>query len=775
MNTAVAAHVEAVFRQAVALHRQSRVAEAYALYEQTLRLEPGHFHALHLLGIIALQSDRADHAAELFRRALVIDPSNVAAHVNLGSALHGRQRYDDAIASYDEAIALMPECAEAFHNRGNALRELQRYHAAIESYDKAVALKPDYMEAYLNRGLSFSALERREAAIESYDKAISVRPDCSDPHFNRANELRALGLRETAIESYDRAISLQPGFADAHLNRGATLVELHRHTLALASFDRAIGLQPGYAQAHFNRAGALQHLRRYPAAVASYDTAIALRPSDAEAYANRGRALRELKYYEAAIASYDHALALTGDSAALHAVRRHLKMQVCDWVDLESDIERIAAGVQRRTGAPNPFYVLTLSDSGALQKAAAEQWVREESPAQNPPAADSSHRQGDRIHIGYFSADFHDHATSYLIARLFELHDRSRFRVTAFSFGPDSRGVMRPRLEAACDEFIDVRDRSDAEVAQQARDMKVDIAVDLKGFTQDHRAGIFARRAAPVQVNYLGYPGTMGAPYMDYLVADKVLVPAESRSCYAEKVIHLPDTYQVNDSKREIADRVFTRAELGLPAAGFVFCCFNNSYKILPTTFDRWMQILLRVPGSVLWLLGDNPGAANNLRREANLRGVDARRLVFADRIDLPHHLARHRAADLFLDTLPCNAHTTASDALWAGLPVLTCVGETFAARVGASLVTAIGLPELIVSNLDDYENLAVSLATHPGPLVDIRRRLVGNRLTAPLFNTPLFAQHIEAAFTAIHERHLANLPPEHIEIGRTLMPSERS
>ena len=766
MNTAVAADVEAVFRQAVALHRQSRVAEANALYEQTLRLEPRHSHALHLLGIIALQNNQADHAAELFRRALLIDPSSVAAHVNLGSALHERQRYDDAIASYDKAIDLMPDCAEAFHNRGNALRELKRYDAAIDSYDRAVTLKPDFMEAYLNRGLAMSALERREAAIASYEKAISVRPDCADPYFNRGNELRALGQHEASIDSYDRAISLRPGFADAHLNRGGALVELHRYAAALEGFDHAIALQPGYAQAHFNRAGALQHLRRYEAAVASYDTAIALRPSDAEAYANRGRALRELKHYAAAIASYDHAVALEADSAALHAVRRHIKMQVCDWAGLESDIDRIAAGVHGGAGAPNPFYLLTLCDSATLQKAAAETWVRQEYPPRILPAAASNRGRRERIHIGYFSADFHDHATSYLIAQLFELHDRSRFRVTAFSFGHDSRGVMRPRLEAACDAFIDARHRSDAEVAQRARDMEVDIAVDLKGFTQDHRTGIFARRAAPVQVNYLGYPGTMGAPYMDYLVADTVLVPAEGRSCYAEKIINLPDTYQVNDSKREIADRVFTRAELGLPAAGCVFCCFNNSYKILPFIFDRWMRILLRVPGSVLWLLGDNPSAAKNLRREAAMRGVDARRLVFAERIDLPHHLARHRAADLFLDTLPCNAHTTASDALWAGLPVLSCVGESFAARVGASLLTAIGLPELIVSNLDHYEDLAVSLATHPGQLADIRQRLEGDRLTAPLFNTPLFTRHIEAAFAEIHERHHSGLPPDHVFVA---------
>jgi protein O-GlcNAc transferase len=763
MNTAGAAHVEAVFQQALTLHRQSRVREAHALYEQTLRLEPRHFHALHLLGIIALQDNHAELAIEFFARAIVIDPSSVAAHVNHGAAQHERRRFGDAIASYDRAIALKPDCAEAFHNRGNALRELKHYAAAVDSYGRAVALKADYMEAYLNRGLALSALDQRDAAIASYDKAISIRPDCADPYYNRGNELHTQGSHEAAVDSYDRAIALQPGFAAAHLNRGAALVELRRYAAALAAFDKAVSLRTDYAQAHFNRGGVFQHLRQYAAAVASYDTVIAIQPNDAQSHANRGRALRELKRYDAAIASYDKAVSLETDSTALHAVRRHIKMQVCDWTDYEADVGKITAGVRGGRGAPNPFYVATLCDSAALQKAAAENWVREECPARAPPTDVRDHGRSRRIHLGYFSADFHDHATAYLIAQLFELHDRSRFKVTGFSFGPDSQGAMRRRLKAGCDEFLDVSLRSDAEIALLAREMHVDIAVDLKGFTQDHRAGIFARRAAPLQVNYLGYPGTMGASYVDYLIADRMLVPAENQSHYTERIIHLPHSYQVNDAGRKIADKVFTRTELGLPAGAFVFCCFNNSYKILPFLFDRWMRILLRVPESVLWLLGDNPVAVNNLRREASARQVDPQRLIFADRMDLPDHLARHRAADLFIDTLPCNAHTTASDALWAGLPVLTCPGETLAARVAASLLAAIGLPDLIAPTLDQYEEFAVYLAAHPGQLGDLRRRLDENRLTAPLFDTPRFARHIEAAFAEIYERRHAGLPPDHV------------
>ena len=298
-----------------------------------------------------------------------------------------------------------------------------------------------------------------------------------------------------------------------------------------------------------------------------------------------------------------------------------------------------------------------------------------------------------------------------------------------------------------------------------SRDLGIDIAIDLKGFTQDNRMGIFAERCARVQINYLGYPGTLAAPYFDYIVADKTLIPHESQQYYTEKIIYLPHSYQVNDSKRKISNRVFTRQQLGLPKSGFVFCCFNNNYKILPETFDVWMRLLKTVNGSVLWLFEDNPTAAKNLRKEATNRGVDPARLVFAPRMELEDHLARHRVADLFIDTLPCNAHTTASDALWAGLPVLTQMGQSFAARVAASLLNAMDLPELITKTQGEYEARAIELANNPLRLTEIKKKLERNRETSPLFNGQLFARHIEAAYTEIHRRHLSGKKPDHINV----------
>jgi predicted O-linked N-acetylglucosamine transferase (SPINDLY family) len=404
----------------------------------------------------------------------------------------------------------------------------------------------------------------------------------------------------------------------------------------------------------------------------------------------------------------------------------------------------------------------------SLQRKAAEIWASDNYPANFVLGSIPKRTRREKIRLGYFSADFHNHATSYLMAELFEYHDKDRFELVALSFGPDLQDQMQQRISAAFDKFIDVRKQSDKDVALLSRNLGIDIAIDLKGFTQDSRVGIFAFEAAPIQVNYLGYPGTMGASYFDYLVADKTLIPEGSQIHYSEKIVYLPNSYQVNDTQRRIADKVFAREELDLPDSGFVFCCFNNNYKITPHTFESWMRILRRVDGSVLWLLEDNPTASTNLRKEAQRRDVNPNRLVFAKRIPLPEHLARHCAADLFVDTLPCNAHTTASDALWAGLPVLTCMGEAFASRVAASLLNAIGLPELITSRQEDYEALAVELATNPERLKSVKAKLEQNRLTTPLFDTKLFTRHIEDAYTQMIERYRADLAPGHVYVGIT-------
>jgi predicted O-linked N-acetylglucosamine transferase (SPINDLY family) len=363
-----------------------------------------------------------------------------------------------------------------------------------------------------------------------------------------------------------------------------------------------------------------------------------------------------------------------------------------------------------------------------------------------------------KIRLGYYSADFYNHATCILMAELFEKHDRSKFELFAFSFGPDIKDHMRTRVEAAFDQFIDVSTMSDKEIAEFSRMLGIDIAIDLKGSTKDHRFGIFSYRAAPVQVSYLGYPGTMGAEYIDYLIADKTLIPEESQKFYTEKIAYMPHSYQVNDRSRVISDSVFTKQEVGLPEEGFVFACFNSNYKITPDVFDVWVRILKSVEGSVLWLFEDNETAATNLRKEAQKRGLAPERLVFAPKMEISEHLARHKLADLFIDTLPCNAHTTASDALWAGLPVLTCMGESFASRVAASLLNAIEMPELITSSLTEYEELAVALGKDPQRIQALKQKLERNKLTTPLFDSSLFTSSFEDVLKQLFSKNITNI-----------------
>ena len=547
----------------------------------------------------------------------------------------------------------------------------------------------------------------------------------------------------------------------AHSQRGVTLGALRQFDAALASHDRALTLDSKRAEAHFDQGVTLAAMKRLSDAIACFEQALQLGRRDAATYRYLGSVLQELNDLPAALVNYGNALNVDPRMRFLRGEYRHACMQLNVWQNFESDVDGIADDVGRDEPATPPFVLLSLLDAPALQRRAAEIYVRELSPkVPLPPLA--PHPRHEKIRIGYFSADLRNHAVAMLAAELFELHDRSRFELTAFALGPDTRDELRSRVEGAFERFLPVDHLSDREVAALAREHQIDIAIDLGGYTRDSRSGIFALRAAPIQVSYLGYLGTMGAPFIDYLLADPVLIPPESRAHYSEKIAYLP-SYQVNDSKRPLPQRTFSRAELGLPPEGFVFCCFNNTYKITPDTFESWMRILAAVPHSLLWLLGSSEPAERTLRREAELRGIDPKRLCFGRPLPFADYLARYRTADLFLDTLPYNAGTTASDALWVGLPVLTLPGQGLQARMAASLLTAVGLPELIATDRQHYERLAVALATDPVRLAALKRSLEDNRHRCTLFNTTAFTRSLESLLQQMYDRHLAGLPPDHL------------
>lgn len=748
-----------------ALQLIERFEAAVDSYERALQLKPDDLEAHVNRGNALRKLKRFSTALDSYESALKIDPGDAALHTSRGVALVGLNRHDEALNSYDRALQLKPEYADAYLNRGNAECKLKRFERAIDSYERGLKLKPDDALAYMNRGLALAALTRFKDAVASYDFALKLRPDYPEAYNSRGIALHDIKRFEAALDSYERAIELKPNYADAYNNRGVTLQALNRFDAALESYEHALKFDPTYAEAYLNRGNVLRELNRPEDALESFAHSLRLNRDYAEAYSNRGQLLMELKRLEPALESYESAQTANPDVDWLSGSLIHAEMSLCSWRAVESQLIELATKIEAGRRATPPFPVLGLIDSLSLQRRAAETWIREMFPQRDDLPLIGARSRRPRIRLGYYSSDFYQHATTHLIAELFERHDKDRFELVAFSFGRNAPDDITKRVAAAFDKFLDVRAKSDKEIALISRELEIDVAVDLKGHTRDARAGIFAYRAAPVQVNYLGYPGTMGAPYVDYIIADRALIPEESLHGYSEKICYLPNSYQVNDRLRQSDANTPSREELDLPANGFVFCCFNSSYKITRSTFDVWMRILKRVEGSVLWLLSDNETASSNLRSEAVARGLNPQRLIFASRVPIQQHLSRHRAADLFLDTSPCNAHTTASDALWTGLPVVTYVGESFSARVAASLLTAIGLPELISRTPEQYEELAVGLASVPTRLAEIRQKLLRNRLTAPLFDTSLYTKYLEEAYRRMYERYQAGLSAEQISI----------
>jgi len=645
------------------------------------------------------------------------------------------------------------------HRDGNIGRAVKLYRRAI---DKSAG----HFLAYHH----LSIIEARAANFTSAEslnqEALKLRADDPDVWLVRGNVLGELLRYEEAVAAFNAALAFNPNLLNALLGLGAVCGKLNRVDEALSAYDRATALNPALAGAWLGRAGVCRAAGRHDEALNAYNRALVLEPSLAEARFGRGHLFYAARKYEPAIADFAAALALQPRLPELRGIYLDAKLQLCDWTEFDRESAELCAEAGADDLPSPPYCLLSVLSLSEIQLNYTRRWAaRNFAPLQGGQQPKPRVPTG-RINVGYLSADFREHPVSDLALGLFEAHDRSCFRVTGISIGPNDRSDMRKRIEAAFEEFEDWQDLGDREVASEIRARNIDILVDLTGYTGGARTGIMARRPAPLQVSYLGYPATMGVDYMDYIIGDATVLPPASWPYYSEKVVSLPNSFLVAGGTARVSDRVFTRTELGLPATGFVFCCFNNAFKITPHVFDVWMRILAAVPGSVLWLRIENPTAITNLKAEASARGVDAERLVFAGRMtDASDHIARQRQADLFLDTLPYNAHATAIDALRADLPILTCLGETFPGRVGASLLNALRMPELITGSLAEYETRAVAIGSDPEEARDLRRRLADSRLQAPLFNTDAAVRNIESAYLAMHERQRCGLAPDHFSV----------
>jgi predicted O-linked N-acetylglucosamine transferase (SPINDLY family) len=788
--------LQTMLQQAIQAFQSGNFDSADLILKRVLQADSKNLPALHILGLIKASQANHKEAADFLGRAARIHPNDASIQYNLAKALADSGNNKDAIAHHKKAVALAPNNPEAWLNYGKSASNLGRYEDALVWFGKALSLKPDYAEALLNKGAILKVLKKLEEAIALAEQALSINPNLVEAWSNKGGALKELKRFDEAVVHYDKAISLKPDYHEAWSNKGVTLHELKRFDEAIAHYDKALSLKSDYAEAWSNKGATLHELKRFDEAIAHYDKAISLKPDYHETWSNKGVALYELNQFDEAITHYDKALSLKPDyheawankGSTLNLLKKHSEsakcfqkalelnskdsyllgkahhqmMLGCDWSNYEKNINEIFNLANEGRKGAEPFGFQGISSSEELLKKCAEIYSNDVFPPLGNLSKVSQYNHH-KIRVGYLCGEFRNQATSILMTRVWELHNKSKFEIFAFDNGWDDDSDYRHRIAGAFSNIFDISRLSDLDAAKLIQHNEIDILVNLNGFFGYARQGIFSYKPAPIQVNYLGFPGTMGVKYMDYIIADKVVIPEESKIHYVEKLAYLPNSYQANDDMRTISDRKFSKAELGLPEDAFVFACFNNNYKITPTVFDSWLRILSLVQGSVLWLLADNPTAKDNLIKEAFSRGIDSSRLVFAERLPISEHLARHDLADLFLDTLPYNAHTTCSDALWVGLPVLTLMGHTFPGRVSASLLSAMGLSELVTHTQEEYEALAVELAMNRQKLADIKVKLAKNRLSTPLFNTPLFTKNIEAAYMKMMERYQADLEPDHI------------
>ncbi len=734
---------------------------AVTCYDLALRLKPQYPNALNNRAIALIRLGKFDDALASYDAALAQEPRFAAAFHNRGLAHAHLRNFGAAIADYDKALALDPAMAGARIDRANAFAEMGEIDQAVDAYKLILAIEPHSAAAHYNLGLALMRHGRFDQAIASLDAVVTLEPAHAAAHDSRGNTLFSLGRYSEALESYDHALRAAPQAPSYHNNRGTVLQRLNRHTEALASFDAALRADPNLASAHSNRAQGLLTLGRIVDARAAFDRAIAADPTSLDLRANRAAANMTARQYENALDDLAFVHSVDPEYPYLLGNLLHCKMQCCDWRNIGPLCGQLEAAIETGRRVALPFIATTLTDKPELHLRAAQSWADDMKLAGPAPVV-TAHAPHKKIRIAYISADFRDHPVATQTVELFERHDRSRFELTAISLATSDGSAIRKRLEAAFDTFHDVSAKGDAETAALIRTSEADIAVDLTGYTDNCRPGILALRPAPIQASFLGYPATMGVQHIDYIIADERVLPPGSEPFYSEKIVRLPDSFFVSDTTRAISDAPLTRADAGLPEDGFVFCCFNNRYKIAPEVFVVWMRLLRDMPGSVLWLAGGSATSAANLRAAAELHGIASGRLLFAARVaSLSDHLARHRLADLFLDTLPYNAHSTATDALWAGLPVLTCAGNAFAGRVAASVLSAIGLPELIATSLDEYEKVALMLARNASALAELKSKLSQNRDTSPLFDTRRFCQHLETAYTEILECRHRGEPPQ--------------
>lgn len=675
--------------------------------------------------------------------------------------LHEAGKLIQAQQMYQQLLETMPVDSDLWHRLGILYWQQNQFELAKNTLLQALNYQKKSPMLWLHYGVVLGSLNQHQLAQQSFESGLACQATATQQielYYYHALALHKQHQLSHALNSIDKVLQLSPNHVQALNLQGTLYLQNHNLPQALNCYQLAIKLKKDFAEAWYHCGIVLEKLHDYAKAINHYQQAICLKPHYVKALYNCANLWAVLQNYPQAIILLNQLLAIEPDYPYARGRLFYWQMQSCDWKNYHTAITDLRQGVIAQQNVISPFEFFNVPANAQEQYLCAQAYVHKNYPKQTTSLWQGEIYRHPKIKIAYLSADFYQHATSILMIELFEQHDRSQFEIIALAFNTQNDD-MTTRVKKAFDKYIDVSKFTDLQIAQLIKSLEIDIAVDLKGHTQDARLGIFAHKAAPIQVNYLGQASTIGADYIDYILADNCVVPADDQPFFSEKVVYLPHTYLVTDSQRPIAQQTFSRQQLGLPEQGFIFCCFNNNYKISPTIFDIWMRLLAQVPNSVLWLLEGNSTARDNLCNEAKKRGIAANRLIFAAKMPSSLHLARHQLADLFLDTLPINAHTTATDALWAGVPVVTCMGQTFASRVAASVLAAVGLSELVTDNLADYEALALNLATSATKLAAIKHKLQ-YRAHSPLFNINQHCTAIEAAYKQMYWRYQQGMTP---------------
>jgi len=693
-------------KKAVQYHQSGELEKSEKIYKKILKINPNHSDSLWLLGLIAHQVGKSDKAINLINKAIQNNPKNPIYHNDLGIVFQCQGKLNDATSCFQ----------------------------------KALQLKSDFVLAYNNLGNVFKEQGRLSEAISCYQKALQLKPDLAEPYFNIGNAFKEQGKVNEAISYFQKAVKLMPGFAGAYNNMGNAFKEQGRLSEAISCYQKALQLKPDHANAYNNLGNVFKDLKKSDEAIACYKKALDINPNFAEAYSQLTNQLQ----------------------------------QTCAWQELEGLSAKLDGLTKKSLDSgtkpgESPFISLSRHTDPALNFAIARSWscdiARSMSNLKIHFTFDERKLFKRKIAVGYLSNDFCNHPVAHLMLSLFGLHNRDEFEIFCYSYGEDDGSYYRERIKRDCDKFIDIRDLNYIDAAKCIYKDQIDILVDLTGHTSNNRLSICALRPAPIQVSYLGFPGTTGADFFDYTITDRIVTPEDHAPYYSENFVYMPHCYQVNDHTQVISNRDWKEMDFGLPEDTFVFCSFNQPYKIERIIFNVWINILLQVPESVLWLSLENKTAETNLRHESEARDLKSERLIFSNRLPPDEHLKRLKLADMALDTRIYNGGATTSNALWAGVPVLTLQGNHFASRMSASILTSIGLTEMITYSLEEYETLAVRLAHHPDEFQTIRQKLAQNRLTAPLFDTPRFARNLETAYTEMWKIFLAGERPRQIEV----------